>query len=199
MEFAINFLKSNVGIESPALLSSPFLMVVIAFFGHSRGYKISPRNRGPAALLGIDRQCQGPLFARIERNSSRSGPRDAARRRRRSRARRPPATPSGPAGHHARGTGRPQSAQRAIQDHVPGIPRRRREGLGARISPSRSIIPAVSTDCSSTTSSPRRSSRAASRRAKRTTLRIWPSLVARPTGRSATSPRPRIFLRSLSS
>ena len=41
MQFAINFLKSNVGIESPALLSSPFLMVVIAFFGHSRGYKIS--------------------------------------------------------------------------------------------------------------------------------------------------------------
>lgn len=41
MEFAINFLKSNVGIESPALLSSPFLMVVIAYFGHARGYKIS--------------------------------------------------------------------------------------------------------------------------------------------------------------
>ena len=41
MQFAINFLKSNVGIESPALLSSPFLMVVIAYFGHARGYKIS--------------------------------------------------------------------------------------------------------------------------------------------------------------
>ena len=41
MEFAINFLKSNVGIESPALLSSPFLKVVIAYFGHARGYKIS--------------------------------------------------------------------------------------------------------------------------------------------------------------
>jgi hypothetical protein len=41
MQFAINFLKSNVAIESPALLSSPFLMVVIAYFGHARGYKIS--------------------------------------------------------------------------------------------------------------------------------------------------------------
>jgi hypothetical protein len=41
MEFAINFLRSNVGIESPALLSSPFLLVVLAYFGHSRSYKIS--------------------------------------------------------------------------------------------------------------------------------------------------------------
>lgn len=41
MHFAMNFLKSNVGIESPALLSSPFLLVVLAWFGHSRKYKIS--------------------------------------------------------------------------------------------------------------------------------------------------------------
>ncbi len=43
MQFAINFLKNNVGIESPALLSSPFLMVVIAYFGHARGFAISPQ------------------------------------------------------------------------------------------------------------------------------------------------------------
>lgn len=42
MEFAINFLKSNVGIDSPALLASPFLMVAVAYFGHVRGYKITP-------------------------------------------------------------------------------------------------------------------------------------------------------------
>lgn len=41
MHFAINFLKSNVGIESPALLSSPFLLVVLGYFGHVREYKIS--------------------------------------------------------------------------------------------------------------------------------------------------------------
>jgi hypothetical protein len=41
MEFAMNFLRSNAGIESPALLSSPFLMVVIGYFGHLRSYKIS--------------------------------------------------------------------------------------------------------------------------------------------------------------
>ena len=42
MEFAINFLKSNAGIDSPALLSSPFLLVALAYFGHKRDYHISP-------------------------------------------------------------------------------------------------------------------------------------------------------------
>lgn len=42
MQFSLNFLKSNVGIDSPALLSSPFLLITVAFFGQSRSYKISP-------------------------------------------------------------------------------------------------------------------------------------------------------------
>lgn len=42
MRFAINFLKSNVGIDSPALLSSPFLMIVVAYYGHTKGYALSP-------------------------------------------------------------------------------------------------------------------------------------------------------------
>ena len=41
MRFAINFLKSNVGIDSPALLSSPFLLIVLSYFGHRRGYNIT--------------------------------------------------------------------------------------------------------------------------------------------------------------
>lgn len=40
MEFALNFLKSNVGIDSPVLLSSPFLIVTLGYFGHKRGYQI---------------------------------------------------------------------------------------------------------------------------------------------------------------
>ncbi|WP_175848326.1 GmrSD restriction endonuclease domain-containing protein [Burkholderia arboris] len=40
MHFALNFLRNNVGIDSPALLSSPFLLVVLAFFGHSRDYAL---------------------------------------------------------------------------------------------------------------------------------------------------------------
>jgi hypothetical protein len=42
MEFALNFLRSNVGIDSPALLSSPFLLVTLGAFGHKRNYEISP-------------------------------------------------------------------------------------------------------------------------------------------------------------
>jgi hypothetical protein len=42
MNFATNFLRSNLSIESPALLSSPLLMLVIAYYGHSRKYDISP-------------------------------------------------------------------------------------------------------------------------------------------------------------
>jgi hypothetical protein len=41
MDFAINFLKCNAGLDSPALLSSPFLLVAIGYYGHMRGYEIS--------------------------------------------------------------------------------------------------------------------------------------------------------------
>lgn len=41
MEFAINFLKNNVGIDSPAVLSSPFLMIVLAYFAHHKGYELT--------------------------------------------------------------------------------------------------------------------------------------------------------------
>jgi hypothetical protein len=42
MQFALNFLKNNVGIDSPALLSSPFLIVMLAYFAHVRSYRIDP-------------------------------------------------------------------------------------------------------------------------------------------------------------
>ncbi len=42
MEFAINFLKNNVGIYDPVLLSSPFLIVALAYFGYKRDYNITP-------------------------------------------------------------------------------------------------------------------------------------------------------------
>jgi hypothetical protein len=42
MNFALNFLRSNVGVDSPALLSSPSIAVAISYFGHTRNYQISP-------------------------------------------------------------------------------------------------------------------------------------------------------------
>ena len=41
MEYALNFLKSNAGIDSPALLSSPFILVTLAYFGHKREYQLA--------------------------------------------------------------------------------------------------------------------------------------------------------------
>ncbi len=41
MEFAINFLRQNVGIDSPALLSSPFLLIALGLFGHRRDYALT--------------------------------------------------------------------------------------------------------------------------------------------------------------
>ncbi len=40
MEFALNFLKNNAGIDSPSLLSSPFLLVTLGSYGHKRQYQI---------------------------------------------------------------------------------------------------------------------------------------------------------------
>lgn len=41
MEFALNFLKKNAGIDGPALLSSPFLLITLGYYGHKRNYQIT--------------------------------------------------------------------------------------------------------------------------------------------------------------
>lgn len=42
LDFALNFSKSNLSIDSPALLSSPFLFTTAAFWVHQRDFNISP-------------------------------------------------------------------------------------------------------------------------------------------------------------
>jgi hypothetical protein len=42
MQFAVNFLKANAGIDSPTLLSSPFILITLSIFGHNRKYRLSP-------------------------------------------------------------------------------------------------------------------------------------------------------------
>lgn len=41
MRFAINFLRNNVGIDSPALMSSPFLMIALGYYGHVKNYHLT--------------------------------------------------------------------------------------------------------------------------------------------------------------
>ncbi len=41
MDFALNFLRSNAGIDNPALLSSPFIVITVANFGHHKNYELT--------------------------------------------------------------------------------------------------------------------------------------------------------------
>jgi hypothetical protein len=42
MEFALNFIKNNIGIDSPTLLSSPFMLITLGYYGHKRDYVLTP-------------------------------------------------------------------------------------------------------------------------------------------------------------
>jgi hypothetical protein len=42
VEFALNFVKSNAGVDSPALLASPFLLIALAYYGYKCGYSLAP-------------------------------------------------------------------------------------------------------------------------------------------------------------
>ena len=42
MDFALNFLRSNADIDSITLLSSPFLIISVANYGHFKDYNLSP-------------------------------------------------------------------------------------------------------------------------------------------------------------
>jgi hypothetical protein len=66
MSFAMNFLKSNVGIDSPALLASPFLIVVLAYFGHVRGYVVSSEEAAQLRYWALAANAKG----RFSRGSS---------------------------------------------------------------------------------------------------------------------------------
>jgi hypothetical protein len=66
MEFAISYLKSNLGIDSPVLLSSPFLLVAIAYFGYQHKYEITPEESGRFRYWALTANAKG----RFSRGSS---------------------------------------------------------------------------------------------------------------------------------
>ena len=43
LNFALNLVRSNTGISSPALLASPFLLISLGFYGAQRSYSLSPK------------------------------------------------------------------------------------------------------------------------------------------------------------
>lgn len=66
MEFALNFLKSNVGIDNPTLLSSPFLLVTLSVYGHNRKYHLTPQEAQQLKLWTLLANAKG----RYSRGSS---------------------------------------------------------------------------------------------------------------------------------
>ena len=42
VRFALNFLRSNAFIDSPSLLSSPFIVIALAMYGHRKSFQLSP-------------------------------------------------------------------------------------------------------------------------------------------------------------
>jgi hypothetical protein len=43
LDFALNFAKSNLGVDSPSLLSSPFLFITLAYWADNLDYRIEPK------------------------------------------------------------------------------------------------------------------------------------------------------------
>ena len=75
MTFAINFLfKQNVGIDSPALLSSPFILITIAYFGHLKEYEITADLSDRLRVWVLLANAKGKVLSRVDRDTSRSGP-----------------------------------------------------------------------------------------------------------------------------
>lgn len=66
LEFALNFLRSNVGIDSPALLSSPFLLVALGYYGAKRDFQIGRDDEAGLRLWVLTANAKG----RYSRGSS---------------------------------------------------------------------------------------------------------------------------------
>lgn len=66
MDFAISFLRNNLEIESPTLLSSPFLLVSTAYFARQRDYEIAPEEASRFKYWALTANAKG----RYSRGSS---------------------------------------------------------------------------------------------------------------------------------
>lgn len=190
MRFALNFLKSNAGIDSPALLASPFLAIVLAYFGHLRGYVITAEEAGQLRYWTLIANAKG----RYSRGSSETlldqdlgtlkngGNVSGLIDRLRLQVGRLDIAPDELAGRNQRSAlfthcSRPCSWRSKRPARATGIP----------ISPLLWITRACNTGYSSTICSPRPCSRNPARlRARRTTLPIWHSSAEKPIEPSAT-------------
>jgi hypothetical protein len=66
MHFAINFMRSNLKIESPVLLSSSFILIALAYYGHKKDYSLQPEEVAGLQRWGLLANAKG----RYSRGSS---------------------------------------------------------------------------------------------------------------------------------
>lgn len=66
MLFALNFTKANLGVDSPALLSSPFVLITLAYWSHVRGRAITSEEADAMRLWALRANAKG----RYSRGSS---------------------------------------------------------------------------------------------------------------------------------
>lgn len=127
MEFAMNFVKSNVGIDSPTLLSSPFLLIALGYFGHKRAYELTAEESARLRYWVLVANAKG----RYSRGSSETIlDQDLATLRKGGGAQEMISSPTGWASRHRTGgVGGAEPTERALQDHVPCVPGRGGEGL----------------------------------------------------------------------
>ena len=65
-DYAMNFLKKNVGIDSPALLTSPAILISMAYFFHNHGVKLLPKDENKLRYWALMANAHG----RYSRGSS---------------------------------------------------------------------------------------------------------------------------------
>ncbi len=154
MEFALNFLKNNAGIDSPALLSSPFMLIALAYHGHKRDYALSPEESERLRLWVLIANAKG----RYSRGSSETLLDQDLTTLKNGGGRRSLLTVC--VSRLADWTSHRRSLRAATSEVLSSRPCFSPFGLqaqrtGGRRSRSPSITPALNTSCSSTTSFPR--------------------------------------------
>ena len=65
--FAVNFVKNNSGTDSPAVLSSPVLLILFAFYGYRGDYHLSVEDDAGFPLLDFRLERKGQIFPRFQR------------------------------------------------------------------------------------------------------------------------------------
>ena len=66
LNFAVNFVKNNASIDSPTLLSSPFLLITLSFYGYKRDYHLTAEDDTVLRFWTLVSNAKGQIFPRFQ-------------------------------------------------------------------------------------------------------------------------------------